>query len=72
MSGAEAKAREIISKLSKKDLIFQWELTTISEDDHIGIVRGWLMDEFERRYPEGYNKWLSLEFPEDEELKNFI
>lgn len=66
------KAREILKASTDAVLINQWELTSISNNENISIVRGWLMDEIERRYPEEFNKWLDSEYPKDEDLRKFI
>ena len=71
MTLAEKKAREIISKKTTKDLLIQWELTSIINDANIPTVRGWLMDELEKRNPEAFNNWLESD-AEDEELKNYM
>ena len=35
------------------------------------MVRGWMMDEFERRNPEGFNAWM--EGPaEDDDMRNYM
>lgn len=69
---AEEKAKEMISKLSLEELLTQWELTSVINDKDIPTVRGWLMDELEKRNPEGFNTWLENESAEDSELRNYI
>lgn len=71
MTKAERIAREQIKLSSTKKLIELWETTTTNNDPHISIVRGWLLDEFEARNPEGFEKWLDTNC-EDEDLKNYI
>ena len=46
---------KIIKKLSTDQLLTLWEMTTDIEDKSIPDVRGWLMDEMERRNPESFN-----------------
>lgn len=72
MGNAREMAMEILSSATMADLIDEWELTTTSNDPAIYEVRGWLMDEIERREPEGYNKWLDSENPTDESLKDYV
>ena len=72
MTVAEREAREIISNATLADLLDEWELTSKVNDPHISIVRGWLMDEFEKRNPEAFNKWLDSDYPKDEDLKWFM
>ena len=51
MTTAEKKARELIKQQTLDDLLTQWELTAIFDDENIYTVRGWLMDELESRNP---------------------
>ena len=69
---AEEKAKALISKLSLEELLAQWELTSVTNDENIPTVRGWLMDELEKRNPEGFNAWLESDLAEDSELRNYI
>lgn len=69
---AEQKAREMISNLTLPDLLDEWELTTNVKDPNIYTVRGWLMDELEKRNPEAFDKWLESETCEDSELKYYM
>ena len=66
------KAREILSSMTMMDLIDEWELTTNNNDPAIYEVRGWIMDEIQRREPEGFNAWLDSEDPRDEDLKDYV
>lgn len=70
-NAAMSKAQTMIRKSSTKQLLMVWEMTTTSNDENIPMVRGWLMDELERRDPEGFNAWLDGD-TEDDELKNYI
>lgn len=69
---AEQKAREMISNLTLPDLLDEWELTTNVKNPNIYTVRGWLMDELEKRNPEAFDKWLESETCEDNELKYYM
>lgn len=71
MTNAEKKARELIAKLSTENLLSQWELTTNCNDVNIPTVRGWLMDELEKRNPEAFNEWLDKD-AEDEALREYM
>jgi hypothetical protein len=71
MTTAEKKARELISKQSLESLLEQWELTSIINDENIPTVRGWLMDEFEKRNPEAFNKWMDS-YTEDDKLRDYM
>lgn len=72
MTKAEMKAREMIANATLADLIDEWELTTNINKPEISIVRGWLMDEFEKRNPQAFEKWLDSDFPEDSTLKDYM
>lgn len=71
MTTAEKKARELISNATLSDLIDEWELTSTINTPEIYTVRGWLMDEFEERFPEEFNAWLESDAL-DEELKYYL
>ncbi len=71
MTNAEKKARELISNQPLANLLDEWELTTIINDANICTVRGWLMDEFEKRNPEAFNEWLDTD-AEDETLREYM
>lgn len=71
MAAAEKKARELISKLSLNQLLDQWELTSVINDENIPTVRGWLMDELEKRNPEAFDKWLDS-YTEDDQLRKYM
>ena len=71
MTNAERIARNLIAAQSTERLLEQWELTTESKDPNIYRVRGWLMDEIEKRCPEGFDRWLETENT-DESLREYI
>ena len=71
MTAAEQKARELISKQTLEQLLTQWELTSIVNDEHIYTVRGWLMEELQKRNPEAFDKWLDSD-AEDEKLREYM
>ena len=71
MTTAEKKARELIKQQTLDDLLEQWELTTIFNDENIYTVRGWLMDELESRNQEAFNKWLDSDC-DDFELRKYM
>ena len=68
----EERAKAMISKLSLEELLTQWELTSVINDENIPMVRGWLMEELEKRNPDGFNTWLESELAEDSELRNYM
>lgn len=71
MTTAETKARKLISYLTLNQLLEQWELTSSINDEHIPTVRGWLMDELEKRNPEAFDRWLDSD-AEDETLRDYM
>ena len=71
MTRAEKEARELIKQQTLDDLLTQWELTSIFDDENIYTVIGWLMDELESRNPEAFNKWLDSDC-EDFELRKYM
>jgi len=71
MTTAEKKAREIISNQTLDQLLTQWELTSVINDENIPTVRGWLMDELEKRNPEAFDKWLDS-YTDDDNLRDYM
>lgn len=49
------------ANMETRTLIELFCLTTYNVDKYIPTVRGWLMDEIERRNPEGFKRWLEGE-----------
>lgn len=59
MTKAEQRARMMISKLTMAQLLDEWELTELAEPSmELATVRGWLMDEMEKRNPDAVSQWL--------------
>lgn len=58
MENTEARARKMIAGQKLEDLIEQFEMTETIDSEGIYIVRGWLMDELEKRNPEAFDKWI--------------
>lgn len=67
----EKAAREILANSTLGDLLDEWELTSSVNSPEIYTVRGWLMDEFESRNPEGFNEWLDGD-AEDDTLRDYM
>lgn len=68
----EKIARESLEGRTLQQLVDMFEETTMIDEDEIYSVRGWLMDEIEKRNPKGFDKWLDLEEPEDKELRKYV
>lgn len=60
-----------LENMSLEKLVELFCLTTNMTDENIPTVRGWLMDEIEKRNPEGFDKWLD-EDTEDENLGKYV
>lgn len=58
MTTAEKKARARLAARTTEQLVLDWELTEVLPmTPELPIVRGWLMDEFQRRNPAAYEAW---------------
>lgn len=71
MTALEKRAKNLIAGLTTSQLLDQWELTSDIADPNIPTVRGWLMDELEKRFPEQFDAWMDSDC-RDEELRKFI
>ena len=58
---ATAKIANLFSQLSTEKLIESWELTAANTAANISTVRGWIMDEMEKRNPEAFNAWMEAD-----------
>lgn len=69
---ATEKATAKIANLTDDQLFNCWEMTEhLSTSEETALLRGWLMDEIEKRYPEGFNAWLDQDAPEDSNLRRY-
>lgn len=67
---AELHARNVLKELSTENLIKQFEmLEKMKISVETAMVRGWIMDELEERDSEAFDKWLDLDYPDNESLK---
>lgn len=67
---AEKNARAMLSRLSIEQLIKEFDMTEdIPISLELSMVRGWIMDKLEKRNPEAFDKWLDLDYPDNESLK---
>ena len=55
---AVEKAQALLAAQTTQDLILQFELTETVESSEVYTVRGWIMDELEKRNPEAFDKWI--------------
>lgn len=58
--------------MTDDQLLTAWEFTEHLEDPQCPTIRGWLMDEIERRYPVDFNAWLDQDAPEDSQLRHYV
>lgn len=72
MTAPEKRARKTIEEMDTARLLDQFELTSDMTGEHVPTVRGWLMDEIEKRYPVAFDKWLDEDMPEDTDLRKYI
>lgn len=66
------RAKTMIRSLETNQLLAIWEMTTTWNGENVPILRGWLMDEFEQRYPDAFTAWMESEAPKDEDLRGYI
>ena len=52
------KVAAILAARSLSQLICDFEVTEDMRGEDVPTVRGWLMDELERRNPKAFEKWL--------------
>jgi hypothetical protein len=55
---ATNKLTALFAQLTAEKLIESFELTEGRKEREIPLVRGWLMDEMERRDPEAFDAWI--------------
>lgn len=68
----ESIAKKNLEDRTLEQLVDMFEETAKIDEDGIYDVRGWLMDEIEKRNPKGFDEWLDLEEPEDKELRKYV
>ena len=67
---AEKKARAMLSRLPLEQLIKEFDMTEgMSASFELSMARGWIMDELEKRNPTAYDKWLDMDYPTNEALR---
>lgn len=61
MVKAEQEAKNFIATLDIKRILDLFEMTETMNDPAVSIMRGWYMDEIEKRYPQEFDKWLDTD-----------
>ena len=68
-----SKQENLLRTRTDKELLEGWKLISSQPmTEEIPIVRGWYMDEIERRFPKEFNQWLESETCEDDEIIQLI
>lgn len=67
----ERRARTLLENAQLADLLEEWGMTANWRSPEVAQVRGWLMDELEKRNPEAFNAWLESD-AEDIALKDYM
>ena len=52
------KAAALLKAMTTRELIDAFILSDTNTDPNVYTVRGWLMDELERRNPEAFDAWM--------------
>lgn len=52
------KLQTLMSAMSTASLLDAWEATNADNREDIPTVRGWIMDELERRAPVAFEAWM--------------
>lgn len=74
MKKAEAITKRVMKTLAAmttEKLLELWEQTETMNDENIPTVRGWIMDEIEKRNPAAFDAWLEGD-AEDASLRKYI
>lgn len=67
------KQQQLLATRTDKELIEGWEhVSALPMSEEIPTIRGWYMDEIEKRFPKEYDNWLESETCEDEELRKYL
>ncbi len=62
------KAKALLERRKTHDLILDFILTGKLAGENVPTVRGWIMDELERRDFNAFMNWLDQDNPTDESL----
>lgn len=64
--------KEALKKVKLDTILMVWEWTRTAENKEVPAIRGAIMDELERRNPQGFNAWLDSDAPKDEDLPLYM
>lgn len=68
----EYHARRKTESLTLEELVDAFAATETDDDESIPTVRGWLMDELERRNPAAFGAWLDSAEASAEDLRRLF
>lgn len=72
MNSTNTGTPAMVRNMSTAQLLDVWDLSGSRTGRDVPTVRGWIMDELERRNPEGFTAWLDQDAPRDEDLRRFV
>lgn len=65
---ADEKARAAMATQTMEQLLLSWELTeAMPLSPEVAITRGWIMEEFERRDPAAFDRWMDNDYDQHPE-----
>jgi len=68
-----SKQENLLRTRTDKELLEGWEIICLQDKSiEKATVKGWYMDEIERRFPKEFNNWLESEDCEDKELRKYL
>ena len=64
--------KEIITKRTNAELIKDWTLLdSLEVTPEVAMVRGWMMDEIEKRWPQEFDNWME-NCDTNDNIENYI
>ena len=65
---ADEKARAAMATQTMEQLLCCWDLTEVMLlSQEVATTRGWLMEEFERRDPAAFGRWMDNDYDQHPE-----
>lgn len=52
------QVKDLLSKRTTEQLVEIFEMTNDKSGKYVHMVRGWIMDEFKKRDPAAFDKWM--------------
>lgn len=66
------KQQALITSRTNAQLVQDWvAIETLKMSKEVAMVRGWLMDEIEKRFPVEFDKWME-NCMDDDNIENYI